>query len=130
MFVATTFNKVENMLRGNLQWAPNNNKVLQCLVVSLDSCPIYTLCALQADIGYIKSLLYILDVSSPTWSTHRKHVFILSQSGKPVYSRYGSEEKLVNLFGIMQALVSIIEDGKDELRYSLFMLCILCPCLI
>jgi len=59
----------------------------------------------------------LIDVSSPTWYGRRKHVFILSQSGKPVYSRYGSEEKLVNLFGIMQALVSIIEDSKDELRY-------------
>ena len=51
-------------------------------------------------------------------------MFILSRSGKPVYSRYGSEEKLVNLFGIMQALVSIIEDSKDELRYFPLSCCI------
>lgn len=57
------------------------------------------------------------DMSSPTWPVHRKHVFILSRSGKPVYTRYGCEDKLVGLFGIMQALVSIVEeDGNDVLR--------------
>ena len=55
-------------------------------------------------------------MSSPTWPVHRKHVFILSRSGKPVYARYGCEEKLVGLFGIMQALISIVEDGNDVLR--------------
>ena len=47
---------------------------------------------------------------------HHKHVFILSISGKPIYSRYGKEEKLVSLFGVMQALVSIVQDDKDTLR--------------
>jgi hypothetical protein len=31
--------------------------------------------------------------------------------------RYGKEDKLVNLFGIMQALVSFVQDDKDNLRY-------------
>ena len=60
--------------------------------------------------------LLLLDVSSPTWSGHRKHVFVLSKAGKPVYARYGCEDKLVGLFGIMQALISIVEDGNDVLR--------------
>ena len=30
--------------------------------------------------------------------------------------RYGKEEKLVNLFGIMQAIVSFVQDDKDNLR--------------
>lgn len=50
------------------------------------------------------------------WASHRKHIFILSVSGKPIYSRYGKEEKLVSLFGIMQALVSFVQDDKDTLR--------------
>ena len=29
--------------------------------------------------------------------------------------RYGKEDKLVNLFGIMQALVSFVQDDKDNL---------------
>lgn len=28
------------------------------------------------------------DVNSPNWKNQKKHVFILSESGKPVYSRY------------------------------------------
>ena len=30
--------------------------------------------------------------------------------------RYGKEDKLVNLFGIMQALVSFVQDDRDNLR--------------
>lgn len=36
------------------------------------------------------------------------------------FVRYGKEEKLVNLFGVMQALVSIVQDDKDNLRLSYF----------
>ena len=30
--------------------------------------------------------------------------------------RYGSEDRLVTLFGVMQALVSFIQDGQDMIR--------------
>ena len=33
-------------------------------------------------------------------------------------NRYGKEEKLVHLFGIMQVLVSFVQDNKDSLRYE------------
>ena len=33
-----------------------------------------------------------------------------------MYSRYGKEDKLVNLFGIMQAIVSFFQDDNDNLR--------------
>lgn len=56
------------------------------------------------------------DVQSPSWAGHRKHIFIFSLSGKPVYSRYGKEDKLVTMYGIMQALVSLVQDDKDTLR--------------
>ncbi|ELT95737.1 hypothetical protein CAPTEDRAFT_164017 [Capitella teleta] len=55
-------------------------------------------------------------VHSQEWRQHRKHVFILSQSGKPIYSRHGDEDRLVTLMGVMQALVSVIGDGQDLLR--------------
>jgi len=32
------------------------------------------------------------------------------------WGRYGDEEQLVTLFGVMQALVSVVEDGEDALR--------------
>ena len=61
--------------------------------------------------------IHTLDVTSPSWAAHYRHVFILSISGKPIYSRYGKEEKLVSMFGVMQALVSIVQDDKNTLRY-------------
>eukprot|EP00045_Choanoeca_perplexa_P006992 m.61403 g.61403 ORF g.61403 m.61403 type:complete len:505 (+) comp13876_c0_seq1:109-1623(+) len=51
------------------------------------------------------------------WAGHEKHVFILSNAGKPIYTRHGNEEKLVTLMGVMQALTSFIEDDKDQLRW-------------
>uniref|UniRef100_A0A5S6R2E7 Vacuolar fusion protein MON1 homolog n=1 Tax=Trichuris muris TaxID=70415 RepID=A0A5S6R2E7_TRIMR len=50
-----------------------------------------------------------------------KQVFILSEAGKPVYTRYGSEEELSSFMGVIQALVSFIssrngdDDNPDEL---------------
>ncbi|KAF2355387.1 Vacuolar fusion protein Mon1 [Trinorchestia longiramus] len=55
-------------------------------------------------------------LNSLEWLGKRKHVFILSESGKPVYSRYGAEDRLVTLFGLLQALVSIVSDNGDVLH--------------
>ncbi|XP_046860128.1 vacuolar fusion protein MON1 homolog A-like isoform X2 [Xenia sp. Carnegie-2017] len=56
------------------------------------------------------------DVNHPDWIKHKKHIFVLSSAGKPIYSRYGNEEKLSTLTGVMQALVSFVEDDKNQLR--------------
>eukprot|EP00794_Sanderia_malayensis_P012942 gene12942-14274_t len=56
------------------------------------------------------------DVNDPEWARHKKHVFILSEAGKPIYSRYGNEEKLVTMMGVMQALVSFVQDNDDNIR--------------
>ncbi|KAL1448154.1 hypothetical protein WDU94_001880, partial [Cyamophila willieti] len=48
------------------------------------------------------------------WQNKERHIFILSSSGKPVYSRYGCEDKLATLFGVMQALVSFVEDSDED----------------
>ncbi|XP_020293274.1 vacuolar fusion protein MON1 homolog A [Pseudomyrmex gracilis] len=50
------------------------------------------------------------------WLAQKKHVFILSQAGKPIYSRYSSEDKLVTVMGVMQALVSFVQAGSDMIR--------------
>ncbi|CAL1532083.1 unnamed protein product [Lymnaea stagnalis] len=56
-------------------------------------------------------------VNSIEWKQQKKHIFILSDSGKPIYSRHGSEDKLVTIMGVMQALVSFVADSdKDNLR--------------
>lgn len=50
------------------------------------------------------------------WRNREKHVFILSTAGKPIYSLYGEEDKLASLFGIMQALVSVVQSHQDNIK--------------
>ncbi|KAG9470831.1 hypothetical protein GDO78_016637 [Eleutherodactylus coqui] len=50
------------------------------------------------------------------WYQHQKHVFVLSEAGKPVYSRYRSEEALSSTAGVMMALVSFLETEKNAIR--------------
>ncbi|XP_039276039.1 protein SAND-like [Nilaparvata lugens] len=52
----------------------------------------------------------------PEWKEKKKHIFILSSAGKPIYSRHGSEDRLVTLFGVMQALVSFVQDSQDTIQ--------------
>lgn len=56
------------------------------------------------------------DMSSEAWRSHRKHVFVLSEAGKPIYTRYGSEEALSSNMGVMMALVSFVEADKNIIR--------------
>lgn len=56
------------------------------------------------------------DVSSEAWRSHRKHVFVLSEAGKPIYTRYGTEEALSSTMGVMLALVSFVEAEKNIIR--------------
>lgn len=74
------------------------------------------------------------DVTADSWRQHRKHVFVLSEAGKPIYSRYGSEEALSSTMGVMMALVSFVQSGDNIIRsvYSgtntlvLFCFCFTC----
>lgn len=50
------------------------------------------------------------------WIGQKCHVFILSTAGKPVYSLNGSEEKLATSFGLLQALVSVVQSNDDAIR--------------
>ncbi|XP_078000026.1 vacuolar fusion protein MON1 homolog A-like [Glandiceps talaboti] len=56
------------------------------------------------------------DVHSLQWKRHKKHIFILSEAGKPIYTRYGSEDRLVTVMGVMQALVSFIQADQNTIR--------------
>ncbi|ODM96727.1 Vacuolar fusion protein MON1 A [Orchesella cincta] len=53
---------------------------------------------------------------SPLWRSQKRHVFILSEAGKPIYSRHGNEEKMVTFFGLLQALVSFVQSDGDTIR--------------
>ncbi|XP_030569007.1 vacuolar fusion protein MON1 homolog A [Drosophila novamexicana] len=49
------------------------------------------------------------------WRGQKKHIFILSEAGKPIYSLHGNENKLATLFGVIQALVSFVQHGQDAI---------------
>ncbi|XP_037967152.2 protein SAND [Plutella xylostella] len=62
----------------------------------------------------------VLDyLQSPELVNKEKHVFILSSAGKPIYSRYGSEDKLAGMCGVIQALVSVVEDQNQDILRSI-----------
>lgn len=52
---------------------------------------------------------------NPEWLGKVEHVFILSTAGKPIYALHGNEDKLATLFGVMQALVSVVQANQDSL---------------
>ena len=41
-----------------------------------------------------------------SWRARRKHLFILSDAGKPIYARYGDEAKLAGFTAALAALVA------------------------
>lgn len=47
------------------------------------------------------------------WLNQREHFFVLSSAGKPIYSLHGSEDKLATIYGVMQALVSVVQESQD-----------------
>ncbi|XP_017025895.1 vacuolar fusion protein MON1 homolog [Drosophila kikkawai] len=49
------------------------------------------------------------------WRGQKKHIFILSEAGKPIFSLHGNEDKLATLFGVIQALVSFVQLGQDAI---------------
>ncbi|XP_058815140.1 vacuolar fusion protein MON1 homolog A [Topomyia yanbarensis] len=51
-----------------------------------------------------------------TFLNKKRHVFILSSAGKPIYSMHGNEDKLATLFGVMQALVSFVQSNNDSIK--------------
>ncbi|KAI8586670.1 vacuolar fusion protein MON1-like protein A-like protein [Geranomyces variabilis] len=54
--------------------------------------------------------------TGPGWTNRRKHFFILSCAGKPIYSRYGDEAKLSSLMGLIQAIISFFASDDDSVR--------------
>ncbi|XP_018414665.1 PREDICTED: vacuolar fusion protein MON1 homolog B-like [Nanorana parkeri] len=56
------------------------------------------------------------DVTAESWRTKRRHVFVLSEAGKPIYTRHGNEEALSSTMGVMMALVSFVQSGNNSIR--------------
>ncbi|KAJ3021156.1 hypothetical protein HKX48_009075 [Thoreauomyces humboldtii] len=54
--------------------------------------------------------------NSARWANRKKHFFILSSAGKPIYSRYGDESKLSSFMGLIQAIISFYVSDDDSVR--------------
>ncbi|XP_050316144.1 vacuolar fusion protein MON1 homolog A [Anthonomus grandis grandis] len=50
------------------------------------------------------------------WAGKRKHIFVLSNAGKPIYSRHGNEDKLAWLFGVMLGLFKYSHDSIKSIH--------------
>ena len=44
-------------------------------------------------------------MSSQVWKEQKRHYFVLTEAGKPVYSRHGNEDKLSAVMGVMLAML-------------------------
>ncbi|TKA32114.1 hypothetical protein B0A50_01361 [Salinomyces thailandicus] len=51
-----------------------------------------------------------------TWKAKLKHFFILSASGKPIYSRHGDDQLISHYIGVAQTIVSFYQGADDPLR--------------
>jgi hypothetical protein len=56
------------------------------------------------------------DPSQAEWRLHHKHVFVLSSAGKPIYSRYGDEQRMAAFMAAISGVVSFIDDTGDTIR--------------
>ena len=63
---------------------------------------------------------------SAVWLAHRSHVIVFTYSGKPVYTRYGSEDLIAGFTGTLQALMAKVavlglsSSGNDQLKTITF----------
>lgn len=53
----------------------------------------------------------------PGWESERKHIFVLTSSGKPIFTKHGDEQDLVTTFGLIQAVISIVLDSGDKIKF-------------
>ncbi|KAG2490353.1 hypothetical protein HYH03_011155 [Edaphochlamys debaryana] len=57
------------------------------------------------------------DSAGTAWEAYPKHFFILSSSGKPIYSLNGDERSLVGLTALLSALVSVVQSTGDAVQH-------------
>ena len=69
--------------------------------------------------GQLNGLHRDEDNSDPRWRRRKKHIFIVSSAGKPIFTRHGDEDRLNPLFGVMCSLVSFMTQNDDTPRVVL-----------
>ncbi|KAK9157897.1 hypothetical protein Scep_004471 [Stephania cephalantha] len=57
------------------------------------------------------------DDDSISWRKRKKHFLVLSNSGRPIYSRYGDELKLAGFSATLQAIIAFVENGGDRVKF-------------
>ncbi|KAI5803482.1 trafficking protein Mon1-domain-containing protein [Peziza echinospora] len=50
------------------------------------------------------------------WRSRKKHYFVLSSAGKPIYTRHGDEKLISGYMGVIQTIVSFFQDNGETLR--------------
>ena len=48
------------------------------------------------------------------WKNQKNQVFVLTNAGKSVYSRYGEENEMLGKMGVIQAIISRCECDTEE----------------
>ncbi|KAF0975128.1 hypothetical protein FDP41_005881 [Naegleria fowleri] len=56
------------------------------------------------------------DQTQERWKQHQKHIFILSEAGKPIFSRYGDENQLNTIMSFFLGIVSIVSKEGGTVR--------------
>lgn len=59
-----------------------------------------------------------------SWAQHGKHFFILTESGKPVWTYHGEEDGLAGLMALITALVSVIQDQASQQLHVPHTMCV------
>ena len=57
-------------------------------------------------------------VSQKSWRKQRRHVFILSNAGKPIWALHGSEDALAGFMAVIQAMLAFVQ-GRGDRMHSL-----------
>ncbi|QIX00914.1 hypothetical protein AMS68_006431 [Peltaster fructicola] len=50
------------------------------------------------------------------WKLKLKHFFVLSASGKPIYSRHGDDKTISNYIGVVQTIVASFQSTGDQIK--------------
>ena len=58
----------------------------------------------------------LLEALLEKWRSKRKHFFILSAAGKPIYNRHGNDNLMSGYIGVVQTIISFYEGAEDGLK--------------
>jgi len=54
------------------------------------------------------------DFTTDQWKQHKKHFFILSETGRPIFTRYGNENELNPIMSFFMAAAALAKSQEDD----------------